>query len=171
MSDDLTNQTRLNLAVARDEYRQALAQAELLEIEVIEMRSKANTAAERTRRLQNVLAILDDTFVPEQPASTNTGVPQAKPVEVAAPADPGLSVAEQVAKAAAAGDELASRSASGGGHEDRSAPPPSNRPAPGPACPGCGTLGSMAQSQIYVGDRGPFPAIVCGHCGHQKAMI
>lgn len=174
MSEDLTNQTRLNLATAKDAYRQALAKAELLEIEVLEARQASELAAAKASRLSKVLQILDSDYVPEPaPVAATPGAipeaPQAAPQP--APVEAGVSVADQIAAAAAAGDEMANRTVDGGGYEDRDAPPPANRPAQGPACPGCGTPGSMVQSQIMVGDRGPFPAIVCTHCGHQKAMI
>jgi len=172
MSDDLTTQTRLKLAKARDEYRQALATAELLELDVLQARQAAELAAAKAERLSKVLEILDSDFI-AAPAPAAPAAPvraPAQPVAQPVPASEG-SVADAVAKAQAAGDPLANRKVDDFAQEDRDAPPPSNRPAPGPACPGCGTPGSMVQSQIMVGDRGPFPAIVCTHCGHQKAMI
>jgi hypothetical protein len=173
MSEELTTQTRLNLATAKDEWKQALARAELLEIDVMEARQAAALANEKASRLSKVLAILDSDYVPE-PIPVAPAPAQASPaLPVAQPADPGTSVAEQIAAAAAAGDPLATRSAdfSDGGREDRNAPPPANRPQTGPACPGCGRHGVLSQQMIMVGDRGPFNAIVCGNCGHQKVMI
>lgn len=170
--NDLLNQTRLRLAQAKEAYKIALAEAEMLEIEVMESRQAAELAAAKASKLSRVLEILDSDYVPEPiPVSTARFAPSAPaPAQQAAPAPEGVSVAEAVAAAKAAGDPLANRTIDGGGREDSDAPPPSNRPQ-GPACPGCGTPGSMVQAQIMVGDRGPFPAVVCSHCGHQKAMI
>jgi hypothetical protein len=173
MSEDLTNQTRLNLATAKDAYRQALAKAELLEIEVLEARQAAELASAKASRLSKVLEILDSDYVPEPspaPVERQAPVPQGQVQQPPDP-EPGLSVADQIAAKAAAGDELASRTVDESGPEDRNAPPPSNVPQAGPACTGCGRQGTLGMSQIMVGDRGPFPAVVCNYCGHQKAMI
>jgi hypothetical protein len=169
MSESIEVSTAISLAQARDKIRDLQVAAEMAALAAADAVAAVEAQTRKVEKLERILAILRDEVPPPITVGNHPPEISSKPAPAPAPVAPGQSVAEQVAARAAAGDELAQRSVQGG-KEDRDAPPPINRNH-GPPCPGCGTPGKLEQRMVMINGRGPFNAIVCTACGHQKASI